>query len=160
MIIAVGLPDGSGLAQTKRTPAYREAAFTDFAVPLYKGARRSPSFTGAGRNYRLYQSAIREGFAKNQLFAGNFVLIGIGCGTGCMAVYVGDVATGRIFDFPLGGEENYMLQFESRPNSRLVKVTWNRVSEAKTECIKEDLVFSGAAFARHTVGRIPRLCSW
>lgn len=137
-----------------------EARFGDYASQPYAGVRAKPLFTGANRKYRTYQTEIRRGFASNPLFAGNFVLIGVGCGTGCMFVYVGDVKTGNIFDFPLGGEDHYMLQYDTRPTSRLVKVTWNQMSDGGTKCIKEDLVFSGSTFSRRKTGSSNKMCPW
>ena len=138
----------------------KQGQYSDYAVQQYTGPRRQPSFTGQNRQYSRFQTEIRRGFASNPLFAGNFVLIGIGCGTGCMFAYVGDVATGRIFDFPLGGEEHYMLQYETRPDSRLVKVTWNLMSNGRAQCVKEELVLKGGSFERRQVGTSKKLCSW
>lgn len=151
---------GAKSRNTPRIAKTTETTFADHAVPPYTGPRRTPSFTGENRNYSRFQTEIRRGFKSNPLFAGNFVLIGIGCGTGCMFALVGDVTTGRIFDFPLGGEEHYMMQYETRPTSRLVKVTWNLMSDGGAQCVKEELVLKDGSFERRQVGTSKKLCSW
>jgi hypothetical protein len=56
-------------------------------------------------------------------FAGHYAILNWGCGTQCIAYVIADVATGRVFDFPLGGE-NAELSLDTRPTSRLIAASW------------------------------------
>lgn len=136
------------------TPATAQGGtrFEDYRVPVFHGASHAPDFTGPGRKYRMLRTNIRLGFAQGRQFAGHFVLFGIGCGAGCVGVTLGDRRTGRIYDFPLGGEENYMLQFQVRPDSRLVKAHWEKQDEASVQCVFEDVLLTGTAFTRRRTG--------
>lgn len=139
---------------------WREVQFSAYPAKVYRGPRHAPSFTGAAKQFRMYQTELRRGFARNPLFGGQYVLVGIGCGTGCMVVYVGNVATGAISEFPVGGEEYYMMSYESRPESMLVKVKWNEMGASGANCVTEDFVYSGTTFARHRVRTTNKLCPW
>jgi hypothetical protein len=57
-----------------------------------------------------------------------------------------DVRTGRVLDFPLGGEDNLSLVLRYRPDSRLIVAYW--VNEGV--CRREDLVWTGSGFERGT----------
>ena len=60
---------------------WREAQFSAYPAKVYRGPRHAPSFTGAAKQFRMYQTELRRGFARNPLFGGQYVLVGIGCGT-------------------------------------------------------------------------------
>ena len=87
------------------------------------------------------------------------VAFAIGCGAGCRSVTLGDLITGHIYDFPLGGEENYMLQFKAAPDSRLAKVQWEILADSGTKCVSEDVILTGTRFTRRrtavTAGNCP-----
>ena len=126
--------------------------FEDYRVPVYRGASHAPDFTGPGRRYRNLRTNISLGFAQGRRFAGHFVLFGIGCGTGCVSVTLGDLKTGRIYDFPLGGEDNSMLRFQVRPDSRLVKAHWEKQDGPRVQCVFEDVLLTGTTFTRRQTG--------
>jgi len=128
------------------------APFEVYSVPVYHGVNHAPDFTGPGRKYRILRTNIRLGFAQGRHFAGHFVLFGIGCGAGCVSVTLGDLSTGRIYDFPLGGEDNYMLQFQVHPDSRLVKAHWEKQGGAQVQCVFEDVLLTGTTFTRRRTG--------
>jgi hypothetical protein len=134
----------------------QEARYQDYAVAAWHGPRHAPDFTGPGQKYREYRTNIRWGFANGKLFAGPHVLFGIGCGTGCVTVYLGDLQTGRISEFPLSGEEFYQLTFDVRPDSRLVKVHWQ--DSASNRCVAEDVVYTGTQFTRRRTGAVSGEC--
>jgi hypothetical protein len=90
------------------------------------------------------RTRIRQGMKAGANFAGHLALIEIGCGTGCRFVPVVDVRTGRVYDFPLGGEETPSLWLKYRPTSRYVLATW--VEEGR--CIRAGLIWNGSAFDR------------
>ena len=134
------------------------ARFEAYAVPAYHGPRHAPDFTGPGRRYWSFRTSIRLGFAQGRMFAGHYVLFGIGCGAGCVSVTFGDLLNGHIYDFPLGGEENYMLDFNVVPNSRLVKAHWEILGGKSTTCIYEDVVLTGTHFTRRRTGEFSGNC--
>lgn len=129
-----------------------QARFEDFPAASFTGHRVQPSFAGGQRRFRLYRSMIRDGFDTAPLFGGSYVLIAVGCGTDCLHGYVGNVGTGAIYDFPMGGEIYPDLDWRISPTSRLVQVHWNDVGGATaTRCQHEDLVWTGHAFTRRPV---------
>jgi len=134
--------------------------FSDYAVPAYSGSRRRPDFTGPGREYLYIRTRVSEGFKQGPLFAGPHVLFGIGCGTNCVFFYIGDLITGQVSKFPLGGEANYNMQLQRRPNSRLVKASWAPNGETG-RCSSEDYVWSGGTWhgfgEKTAAGRCPEL---
>jgi hypothetical protein len=117
------------------------------AYPAKSSVRRVvlPDFEGAQRKYRDFRTRVREGFVAGVNFGGHMVLTEIGCGAGCRWVSVGDAATGRLFEFPLGGEDNYLLQLRYRQDSFLVKAIWEGQGEG-TVCYGRDLVWTGRQF--------------
>jgi hypothetical protein len=136
------------------------ASFAQYPAAPYSGARHAPVFSGAFHRYWSFRTVMREGFAKGRLFAGHYVLFGTGCGTDCSSWNVGDLKTGYIYNFPLGGEDYVDLQLEFRAISRLVQASWNTSTDpAQAHCQTEDLVWMGQAFAqgpvRDRAGRCP-----
>ena len=65
-----------------------------------------PDFRGRDRAYAMLRTRIRDGAKAGPNFAGYLALVEIGCGAGRRVVRVVDVRTGRVLDFPLGGEHN------------------------------------------------------
>ncbi len=134
--------------------------FEDFPAASYSGPRHAPDYSGKSRHYRTFRTLIRNGFAGNELFAGRYALFGAGCGTDCVSYILGDLKTGHLTDFPLGGETNADLTLQYRPNSRLVKAQWNVAEDNGSDsCQSEDLVWNGASFKsgppRSAPGRCP-----
>jgi hypothetical protein len=113
-----------------------QAEFTKFpAEGLFKGPTRYPDFRRRDREFVDYRTRIRDGLKSGPNFAGHYSLIQIGCGTDCSFVYVSDNKTGKVFNFPRGGEDNLDLQLAYRPNSRLLIVQWANYDEDK--CVVE-----------------------
>jgi hypothetical protein len=133
------------------------ARFEDYPVAAYNGPRHAPDFTGPGKKYRNFHTVISQGFRNGRGFAGHYVLFAVGCGAGCRSVTLGDLATGKILDFPLGGEENYNLEFQVQADSRLVKTEWEVLGN-QTTCSTADLVLKGSAFSRKDTGTKPGNC--
>jgi hypothetical protein len=73
-------------------------------------------------------------------FAGEFSVIQFGCGAGCTSVVVANDRTGKLFDFPRGGEDNEALTLSFQVNSKLVVARWYTDSLWET-CVFETLVF-------------------
>ena len=95
-----------------------------FTVPVYRGPRARPDFTGEGKQYLYYRTAISNGFKENPIAAGHYVVITVGCGTSCTFHWVGDVRAGKIMPFPVGGEDYPQTEIITQPDARLVIVKW------------------------------------
>lgn len=104
--------------------AQAQAGRDRFAVPLYTGPRVQPVFTGPGAQFAMLRSRIREAFTTNSIAAGHYVVVQIGCGTGCTTNIVGNVRTGQLIEFPLGGEEYQGLDILTSPKSKLFTARW------------------------------------
>ncbi len=75
-------------------------------------------------------------------FAGAYSLIQIGCGTGCSRAYIADNRTGRVFEFPRGGEDHFMLDLNFELGSALVKAQWADFDN--DECVLEFFEWDGS----------------
>jgi clan AA aspartic protease (TIGR02281 family) len=75
----------------------------------YQGTPVMPDFQGRDRNFNGFRTRIRNGIQEGANFAGRYKVIQFGCGTGCSFVIVADVSTGRVYNFPHGGEYDQML---------------------------------------------------
>lgn len=113
-------------------------------VPLYTGPRAKPVFTGEGARFANMRSRVREAFATNAIAAGHYIVLQIGCGSGCTSNIVGDLRTGRLLDFPLGGEEYQGLDILTEPKSKLFVARWSNV--AFTTCTTRYYTLEGARF--------------
>jgi hypothetical protein len=96
------------------------------------------------RRYSDYRTRIRNGMRQGPTFAGHMALIEIGCGTSCVVVYAGDVTNGRVFDFPLGGEDNPSLGLRYDVRSRALVAYW----VDGNQCIRETFVWRDSTFTR------------
>jgi hypothetical protein len=67
-------------------------------------------------------------------------------------VYVGDVATGQVFNFPLGGEEYNVLDLRYQVKMNFVTAYW----QSGDDCMRQTLDWNGAQFvtsvARERIG--------
>lgn len=80
-----------------------------------------PMISGRWTNYK---TRISEGWNTEQTFGDRFVIIRMGCGTGCSLNIVGDHRTGRIYDLGLGGEEMQILDLQFNNQSNLIRAQW------------------------------------
>lgn len=116
--------------------------FEDYPVAsVYTGEARLPDFAGRDRAFRQYRTRIREGMGEGPDFAGEFSLIQIGCGTGCSRAFVASHRSGKVFEFPRGGEENLLMQFSRRLESRLLILQWG--SYRDDACVIEYFEWTG-----------------
>lgn len=117
--------------------------FSKFDVPLYRGVRAKPAFTGKGAEFFQLRTRIRNAFAAEKIAAGHYVVIQIGCGSGCTQNIVGDVKTGQLFSFPLSGEAYQGLRISTSPTSRLFSASWGF-----NDCTRLTYVLSGTKFVQ------------
>jgi hypothetical protein len=113
-----------GLALVAAPAAAQMIDFDRYKVPLYTGPRAQPVFAGQGAKFARMQTRIREAFVANAIAAGHYVVAQIGCGSGCTFNIVGDVRTGQLMEFPLGGETYQGLSILTDPKSKLFTARW------------------------------------
>ncbi len=94
------------------------------AAPTYRGRIVLPQFTSRDRKYATYRTRIRQAMLEGPNFATHMTIIEIGCGTGCRVVFAGDVRSGELFDFPLGGDDQQMLDLRYSKESKRVTAFW------------------------------------
>jgi hypothetical protein len=101
---------------------------------IFKGKPAKPNLA-THKEARTYRTVIRERAKEGPNFAGQYTIIRIGCGTGCVYIAVVDARTGRVY-FPQNlhhvfwagwWHETYGLQFKL--NSRLCVVYGQANSE-------------------------------
>src|ERR1700751_4512276 len=89
--------------------------FHRYSVTVYAGPRAAPDFSGPDKQYLTYRTVIRDGFCYNPIAAGHYTVISAGCGAGCVLYWYGDIRTGKIMTFPIGGEDYPGLTITTNP---------------------------------------------
>lgn len=80
-----------------------------------------PNITSA---WSYYRTKIQEGWRFEPTMGGRYVVIRMGCGTGCTINLVGDHRSGNIFHLGLGGEEMQSLELKFDDSSTQVQAQW------------------------------------
>lgn len=80
-----------------------------------------PILEGRWANYR---SAITKGWNSQPTLDGRWVIIRMGCGTGCTINLAGDHETGQIHDLGIGGEGMPMLELKFDDSSNRIFAQW------------------------------------
>lgn len=139
-----------GCTSASAAPAKRDALFAKYAsASVFHGPVQLPHFKDRDRAFADYRTRISDGMRQGANFAGHYALIGWGCGTSCKVYVVGDVITGRMFDFPLSGEEFIDLRIEAWPDSRLILASWaaetnpGGVGSMGYNCLSQRLQWNG-----------------
>lgn len=135
-------------------PESQSAPMSFAAFPpdrYYSGSGHLPDFQGRDEWARNFRTRIRDSVNSGANFAGHYSVVEIGCGTFCRFAFVTDVATGEVFSFPYGGEEQYQLGLVYSLDSRLLRATWmmstdRQDSASKDICASQDLLWNGANF--------------
>jgi hypothetical protein len=140
---AVGAAPSAGTAASKP----KAPDFAAYAAAPYRGPVSLPDFRGRDRQHATYRTRILVGAKAGPNFAGHLALVPIGCGAGCVFVPVVDVQTGRVFDSPLGGEDQLSLDMRYQLDSRLITARY--ISNER--CKSEEIVWTGSAFQRGAV---------
>ncbi|CAD6563377.1 hypothetical protein LMG24235_08621 [Paraburkholderia sabiae] len=110
---------------------------------VYQGHIQLPDFAGRDSQFRTFRTRISNEMRTGPNFAGHYAIVDIGCGTGCHIVFVGDVATGKMFPFPYGGEDYNMLGLRYAVKSNYVTARW----EHGGSCYRESLDWNGSQFS-------------
>lgn len=139
ILALVALPLTQAFAQA------RNHSFKDFPVKrIYAGKSAYPQFKGRDKKYAEFRTRIREGVKKGPNFGGTYSIVEIGCGTGCLFAFVANNRTGEVFDFPLGGENNYQMQLLYKLDSTLIVAQW--MDTESSQCVLEFLVFNDSDY--------------
>jgi len=109
---------------------------------VYRGVPRLPDFEGQDRSFAAYRTRISNEMRTGPNFAWRYAIVEIGCGTGCRFAYVGDLATGRVYRFPYGGEEFYMLDLRFNVKANSVVARWT----SDAGCMEDYLEWDGTRF--------------
>ena len=109
---------------------------------VYQGKIILPDFAGRDRAFAKHRTKITEEMRTGPNFAGHYAIVEIGCGSSCRFAFLGDVATGKVHDFPYGGEEYYLLQMSYSVKSNYVEVKWIDGDY----CFRDSVHWNGVAF--------------
>jgi hypothetical protein len=148
-LVAAVLFASSAYADPTQAPDFHR-----YSVPVYAGPRAAPDFAGPGKQYLTYRTVIRDGFLHNPITAGHFTIISAGCGAGCILYWYGELHTGRIETFPIGGENYPGLTLSTNPGSRLVVAKWDDPQSGA--CTSRSYLLRGAQFFREGSDRAMR----
>ena len=126
-------------------PAHADLYYTgSFPAKVYRGPIAKPDFA---RNAKWLpaQRVIRASFRSGPNFAGHFRIVPIGCGADCVNFVMGDVITGKLYDFPIGGEGYYGLDLVYSEQSRTISAYWTDSVENRT-CFYRNYVLTDTRF--------------
>ena len=93
-----------------------------------------------------FRTRIREGWGKSANFAGHYVIITWGCGSGCRVGVVGNHLTGEIFSLGLGGASQMHLEMEYNQESNYILARWD---DFETHyCVTQSYIWTGSEFTQ------------
>ena len=120
--------------------------FADYPVKeVYQGKVVLPSFSGRDRHWRNYRTRIAKSMTADGVrHAGEINVAQIGCGTGCSFLFLANVRTGKVYDFPRHGERDRFLQVYTEPASKLMAAQW----QGADGCHLEYYVWTGNGVRR------------
>lgn len=116
--------------------------FDNYKVDVYRGAAAPLSLT---TDQRTLATRLREAYTQPIDFGGSLAISQIGCGTGCTFAYALDKSSGRVYDFPVGGEEYQYLTIRTRSNSALAWAGWQSNFDPK-ECRGQAWILDRSGF--------------
>jgi len=133
-----------------------QLSFGKFTVEyVFSGQTSLPDFSGRDRRFSLYRTRLIDGLRQGPNFAGHFSVIQFGCGTQCTVAFIANNKTGRVHEFPRGGEDNLELQLAFQLDSRLLIAQWiSRSGEtfAESRCVVEYFAWeNGQAVLLNTI---------
>ncbi len=75
--------------------------FDEYQVAVLKLGRPASARIDEDTQAKLYRSVLKEGATKGPNFAGQYTIVGWGCGSSCLQFAIVDARTGEVF-FPAG----------------------------------------------------------
>lgn len=148
--LVFGLLTASAAAVAIPSPSHAQQ------VPVYRGVVKYPDFAFRDKAYAYLRTRIIEEMRTGPNFAGRYAILQLGCGTGCSSVLVADVSTGRVYDFPYGGEIYQMMTLTYDVKSNFITAKW--VNE-QNKCMADDMMWTGSRFVsqnRRVIGNRSR----
>lgn len=150
--LLLAMPVGIALPSDART-ARDEKLFARYPVTeIYKSPVQLPDFGHRDRAFSMFRTRIREGMHQGANLAGHYALVGWGCGTECLIFVVGDVASGEVFKFPFGGDDNQEPRLDSKAGSRAIIARCIRYTDKSSKdavmivnCLRQDFVWNGSS---------------
>ena len=123
-------------------------SFDGYPATPFSGTAVMPDYTGDQKDYAEYRSRLDEAAKGGVNFAGELALAQWGCGTECSAVTAIDLRTGKLYNFPLGGEDNLSLDLKFQATSNLVAATWQSGDDSKSHhyCVSQSFLWTGSGF--------------
>lgn len=115
-----------------------------FRVPIFNGPRHAPDFSGPAHKELMFRTTIRNGFMSGPVAAGHYALMSAGCGMQCVIYWFGDLRTGKIINFPIGGEYFPELQLTTAPDTKLIIARWG--SSLDNKCTMRVYAFEQGTF--------------
>jgi hypothetical protein len=118
------------LSAWAQPPNSRLPRFEDYPViELFTGTPAAPVIETRGA--KKYQTSIRRGVEQGANFAGHYIVIRLGCGSGCVLLPIVDARTGVIHRPPMTDPFEFVMpmvgplssEVEFRPDSRLWTMT-------------------------------------
>ena len=120
------------------------------SIQVYQGKTFYPDFIGRDKDYASYRTKIITEMKSGPNFAGRYAIVVIGCGTGCKWVTSADVSTGRLYDFPYGGEDYQQLDLSYSVKSNDITAKWI----GDEGCMEDYLSWDGARFISQSKRRL------
>ena len=149
LLHAALLDASNGLLAQSKSASASSSTVTDVPSGRKIGEQTSnvrvpipPIISGKWSNYR---TTIMEGWSTEPTFGDRYVVIRMGCGTGCTFNIVGDHKTGRIYNLGLGGEDMQMLDIQFSNRNNQIKAQWEN-SETNS-CVRQTFVWTGVALS-------------
>ena len=120
-------------------PALAQQLPTD---TVYRGPVQYPDFESKYKQYSFWKikNPIIAAVSTGPDFAGHYTVAIASCGTDCSSVYIVDVATGQIYDFPYQGEKYRGKSIYYNAKSTFMKVTWLQDDYCLTDTLNFDPV--------------------
>lgn len=111
-------------------------------VSVYRGPIHLPDFAGRDHHYSAYRTRILNEMRTGPNFDGHYAMVEIGCGTSCRLAYIADLTTGRVQEFPYGGEQYYGLWLRYGVKNSSVEAQWL----SDDQCMRDTLEWTGLRF--------------
>ncbi len=119
--------------------------FSQYAVRVSDSETYSlPDFSGRDLHARQFRTRISNGIKDGANFASHFSIVEIGCGTDCSFTYVVNRFTGKVYEFPLGGEGRQEMALIYSIDSKLIKARWTDFGDGA--CVQVDYVWDEPDF--------------
>ncbi|MBE9476212.1 MAG: hypothetical protein IME92_03640 [Proteobacteria bacterium] len=105
-----------------------------------------PDFAGDQAAFGFMRTRIIAAMQQGPNFDGHYTVITVGCGTQCAIGFVADNKTGKIYDFPYGGEEHSQMHLEYGLDTDSILVAFKTHEAGQSQCVAKELRFNDGEF--------------